>query len=264
MPSRSTEISTFRQSSLPVAPSPLHPQLDRELRVAVTRLDPPLEAGRTDYEIAADCALSASMRDALARRKALLDECLGPAGPGLVAAQLETLIDAGMQMRGDEPGAATRWAVTAAQDLMDLPGFAIVGACQNLRRGIVGDGKWLPETGVIRTVAQRKVHEIAKQRREIIAVLGARIRASRPDPDRKAVALRAARDFVARGEDALKAERRGRMTPHEIADAEVVTTALRTGRDTRPMPKASPVLRHCLGLPDEVPNDDRFFSEAAE
>ncbi len=255
------------QRSSPNLPSYLTPAVDHELRVCVSRLIPPISASLNRYSIEAFDAPSGSTRQALSIRRDNLDRWLQPAGMteankaynGLVASMATATVD-------DET--AVREMQGFIEATARLPLFALTAACTAFRNGVIGDGKWMPKPGQICIEAGKRVADLAKERREIHAVLTAEVKALRPDNDLRARNLSDAAALVAEGRSMAAASRTGKLTPEQIAEQKITAHAhdlmLKHGRpDPRPMPPLSPYLRHKLGLGDSDMVPDIASEDAA-
>jgi len=254
-------------------PTHLPPQIQRGLDIAVGRLDPPITGYRTRYAIAAADTPSPDLRQSLDLRRSRIDEWLRPAGVEHAAEQYRILLGV-MAHRDDDAEGARLHAATFVQDLMDVPLFALTKACSDLRRGTVGDGKWMPEPGVVRSLAQGFVTALAKERREIDAVLTAEVKTSVPDPARKAALIETANKLAGQMsmnravEDARLAGRT--IDPEEIPEARLSPEARHERAERRlaelkgkPLPKLSPYLAGKLGLLLAIPELEPVRSEDA-
>lgn len=267
---------TSKITNLPAVtslPTLLPLPIERGLERAVSRLDPPINPGRTGYEIAAAAAPGPDLRRVLEGRMVALDAWLRPAGPIVAAEQAAMMLDV-MALRDADPDASRRWAAIFVSDLMGLPGFAVVKACTDLRRGTVGDGKWVPEPGVVCTLARKAMSGLLKERREIDAVLTAEVKTSVPDPARKAALLDTANKLAAQMsmnravEDARLAGRA--VDPAEIPDARLSPEGRRERAEKqladlkdKPLPKLSPYLAGKLGLLPAIPEPEPVRREDA-
>ncbi len=263
-------------ANLPAAtslPTMLPLPIERGLERVVSRLDPPINPARTAYGIAESDAPSPDLRRVLDGRMVALDAWLRPAGPVVAAEQAAMMLDV-MALRDADPDASRRWAAIFVSDLMGLPGFAVVKACTDLRRGTVGDGKWVPEPGVVCTLARKAMAGFLKERREIDAALTAEVKTSVPDPVRKAALLKAANKLAGQmsmnraAEDARLAGRA--VDLDEIPDARLTPEARRERAEKqlaelkdKPLPKLSPYLAGKLGLLPAIPELEPVRSEDA-
>jgi len=263
-------------ANLPAAtslPTMLPLPIERGLERVVSRLDPPINPARTAYGIATSDAPSPDLRRVLEGRKTALDAWLQPAGPVVAAEQAAMMLDV-MALRDADPDASRRWAAIFVSDLMGLPGFAVVKACTDLRRGTVGDGKWVPEPGVVCTLARKATANLLRERREIDAVLTAEVKTSVPDPARKAALIETANKLAGQMsmnravEDARLAGRT--IDPEEIPEARLSPEARHERAERRlaelkgkPLPKLSPYLAGKLGLFPAIPEPEPVRREDA-
>lgn len=161
-------------------PPPISQRDYLALRVA---LSASIEIGLV-RELPADRAPSAEIRHALQARAVALADCLRPAGVARAQQEVAALI--GLRpIRGDATDLRAVLAIYGA-DLADLPLFALSAACADFRQGRAGDGEWAPTQAQIRVQALKHLQPIAKERREIEAVLTARIQGAVASPERRA------------------------------------------------------------------------------
>jgi len=253
-------------------PTFLPAMTERALRTCVTRLDPPIEPGRTRYLIAAASAPSDALRGALDRRRQQIDRWLEPAGE-TEANQAYKDLTANMAVSACDAETALREHRGFVEATSKLPLFALKASCAAFRDGTIGDGKWMPKPGQICIEAGKRVAQLAKERREIEAVLTAEIKASVPDLDRKARLLAEARNLGASMSmhDAVeRARRAGRdVTIDEIPDADLSPEARRAHYAARaesfkglPVPPLSPYLREKYGLGDAASDNSELENGA--
>ena len=232
-------------------PTPLDGAIERRFHYIAMRLDPMLSPIVRAYSLAAADAPSEDLRVALAARCDAIDGWLAPAGPERAVEFYDGLMETMAHKEPADVEAATLRAKLYVRDMADVPLFALGLAVRDFRRGAVGDGKWMPEPGVLRVEAMKRVSNLAKERREIQAVLTAEIRPPPLDPSRKAELLEATYGWIKGVKAAEAVGKRRRMTPDEIAQAKAASDAIDAGRpDPRPMPTLSPYLRQKYGLPE--------------
>ncbi len=238
-------------------PSYLPAHVDRELRTCVTRLIPPITAGLSRYSIAAVDAPSPSMRQALSIRRDNIDRWLEPAGLAVAGECYKKLV-LSMAAPNLTDADAAREMSTFVDATSKLPRFALEGSCDAFLTGKLGDGKWMPKPGQICIEASKRVADLAKERREIHAVLTAEVKEPEANASYKAQNLAEAAALVAEGRSMEQASRTGRLTPEQITEQKIAAHAaelmIKYGQpDPRPMPPLSPYLRDKLGLRDPVP-----------
>lgn len=246
-------------------PTHLPPMTDRALRTCVTRLVPPITPSHTRYSIAVCDAPSDALRQALANRSARIDAWLLPAGPEAATEVYKDLV-ATMSVPSADKETELREFRGFVEAAARLPLFALTTACIAFRDGKVGDGKWMPKPGQICVEAGKRVAELAKERREIQAVLTAEAKAPVADAERKAQNLAEAAAFVAGVRSMEAALRRPTMTDDQIAEAKAVSDAWSAGKpDPRPLPMASDYLRRKMGVADRdmVPDIPAVTHDAA-
>ena len=246
LPTKSSAISL---------PTQLAPQLERDLRVMLAKLDPILEFGRTNYSIKSSDAPSPELRRSLEIRRQRIDHWLLPAGPERAAEEYQMMVRVMAHPERDKQGSKEHVAIFV-KDLMGLPMFALVTACQAFRTGKVGDGKWMPEPGLIRIEAERHIGALAKERRELDALLNAKIVASVDSPERRQAAVAAARAKIQSMRDAgrqaelSREELRIREARQREAEKHVETAAETEARLKSPV-KLSPEILRQFGVVDK-------------
>ena len=57
------------------------------------------------------------------------------------------------------------------EDLYDVPAFALIAACSDLRRGLSGEAKWVPSPGTIRQRAMKIVEPYRDELADLTAIL---------------------------------------------------------------------------------------------
>lgn len=214
-------MQALTETTVASLPSPLSPAVARGIAMLVSKLAPPITPSCSTYSIAVADAPSPETRDGLERRMLRLDSWLQPAGPKRTLVEVTALFTAMARSSGDATKADAELNIYVA-DLADLPFFALSEACKAFRQGIVGDGKWVPKPGEIRIEAAKRVASLAKERREIAAILEAKIVDAAPSEDRrKAVADMArqvAREVSMGGILAERARREERCREEEARD----------------------------------------------
>ena len=271
-------MQTLAKRDAPSVPAPLPQQLHHSLGVYVARLDPPLSAGVAAYEIPQRDAPTGSDRLALTQRRDQIDVWLRPAGEG-VAARFYAIFQASMGVKERTEQEALLHMRAWIADCATVPEFALDKACAALRQGVVGEGRWMPDAGPVLIEARKHVTAYAKERRNIEAVLNAKVITTKPDERRKAALVAAARSLVktmplegARAEAErlgrkIEAETQKRLDepgPGENQDqfrARMLREAAEVGR--RPMPKMGDALRRSIGLPPAPEPDWRDDEHAA-
>jgi hypothetical protein len=227
-------------------PTYLPPRMDHALRTCVTRLIPPITASQQHYAIALADAPSDALRQALATRCERIDNWMRPAGPEAATEAYKNLV-VGMAVPNMNDEEAAREMMGFVQATAKLPLFALSGACDAFRDGVVGDGKWMPKAGQICIEAQKRMAALAKERREIAAVLSAEVKQPVPDSEAKARNLAEARDFIAKTKSMEQALRRPVVSAEKVAEDKAVSDAISAGKpDPRPPPSLSPELRAML------------------
>ena len=252
------------QTKISALPAPISPTLERELRLVTNKLDPALHPGRLSYSISAEFAPSKELRQSLERRAHNIDRWMQPAGPERALAEFKILFDV-MAHKDASGESADRITAAYVEALMDLPYFSLVEACTAFLKGAVGDGQWAPKPGEIRIEAQKRLAGLAKERREIKAVLTAQVLPPTTSPERKAKLLEVARHVVKDMRAAgLKAEyeRAGKSfepppDPAEKTPEQHLAHAEEIGK--LPIPLLSESTRKTLGLLRGLP-----VNEAAE
>ena len=239
-------------------PSPMPPNMDRSMRVFKTRLMP---VGLS-HEIYSVDAPTADEREALEYRAARLTHWLAPsrdeigikAHGAAIKAEVAAVLGTMAIRTGNETDAEIMLRIYV-KDLIDLPLFAVQGACRDFRRGVVGDKRWAPTQAELRDVAQRYVSDLAKERRDIETVLCAKVVEKPSDSEhRKAVVEREKaklKDMRQAGIDAengrisdeakFRAEEMRAERERKKAEADHLTQRIMAGlKDDRPMPKLDP------------------------
>jgi hypothetical protein len=159
-------------------------------------------------------------RTFLRQRLDLLGQWLAPASEVAINAELAALFVAMATGKADSAKETSTLHRIYREDLAELPGFALVKACANFRRGDVGDGKFVPKPGEIRKEAMRIAKPFLEERARVQAVMSAEV----PNPPeslehRRAVAARwreTLRQTVAAAQPLNEAER-GMPSPASVA-----------------------------------------------
>ena len=113
-----------------------------------------------------------------------ISDAMEPIGERGAMRELAALFAVMAIRNASEDEASALMAVYAA-DLGELPAFALAEACRAYRRGILGDGKWLPTPGEIYQAAVRAVEGPAKECRAILSILSAKISTPQISAERK-------------------------------------------------------------------------------
>lgn len=143
-----------------------------------------------------------------------------------------------------ENGMESQQTGIMVSDLMGVPLFALQQACAAFRRGIAGDGVWMPTVGQIRQYAMAIVHPFDLETQKIRKVLNADVVALPVvENSRKAELLAKARSMTAQ-----MAVRDKAKPDASQADPETPEEALERLAKT-PLPKFSAELAAKLGLP---------------
>ena len=144
-------------------------------------------------------SLPAGVRAEFLARRAVLRAALAPCGQRRAAAILATL--AAMAFRS-EPSREVAAAIArqAITDICDLPEWALTGAARAFRLAEVGDGRWRPTAGELRTEALGRMAMHLRDLRRLDRVLSARLLpARRPaTPEQRAAVLAGLRSLAGR------------------------------------------------------------------
>lgn len=130
-------------------------------------------------EIPHDRALEPEARSGLDNRLNLIKAWLGPAGEEAVKEPVMMLFAVMAHSKLGEMDSKILLRVYMS-DLADLPAFAIHKACERYRKGEVGDGKWMPGIGELRTEARKACEDLEREKAEITTVLTAKVLAPPP------------------------------------------------------------------------------------
>lgn len=157
----------------------------------------------------------------MAKRARDFGDRLLPAGPEMAARSISPMLLTMISRQGDEIEHRARLAIYLA-DLAWFPAWAINEAATRFRRGVCGDGKFLPTPGEMVRECSRLVGEVATQKQKIEEVLAARVFEPIPEIDRRAIVDRAIAASVVHLERARKLEPSDGpvRTPEEMIEIE--------------------------------------------
>lgn len=139
-------------------------------------------------EVPHDRALSDDDRQMLTIRVKRIEAWLAPAEPASIADEVQKLF-LSMASRTRSDLDVEMLVRIYINDLNDLPLWAISKACEQFRRGEVGDAKWAPTQAEIRQVAVRLTANVMNERDEAQRVLSAKVL-----PPAEKVSIRGAAD----------------------------------------------------------------------
>ena len=166
--------------------------VDPALAAVLSRRYNSLMSGRV---LSHDLALSPDQRLSLKARAARLDDSFRPASERSALIAISGLLGT-LSPRNPDPGdaATQRRAYLAA--LADLPGFALLRACEVARTKGVGDKRFAPTPPELREAALALAHPLRLERSRIAAVLDAEVAPAPSSPERRAeIAAAARREF---------------------------------------------------------------------
>lgn len=175
-----------------LAPSVMTLQLDHKVRYFTSKLSP---LGR-GHEIMAADAPNAEERSALQQRASLVSQWLQPAEAEWVVKQLTALASVRPLESGSIEERKKALKVKFAV-LMKLPHFALARAFESAHRGEIGNPEFMPSPGVLHVAAVRHTQAFLKERRQLEAVLQAKVNRVPIDPARRAAAQEKARILCA-------------------------------------------------------------------
>lgn len=180
------------------------------------------------------------------KRRAELVTAKQPTNPKDIVPRIGRLFLRFPSARIEDPEATT---AVYAIDLAPFPLWAIEAGIMSLLRGHGLDSRsFAPSSIVVRDAVVREMARVDAELTMINRILDAKPKLPlQPNADRKARVLAEAMDFIGGQKTAAQAQKRGRMTPEELAEAQTVSDAISAGKpDPRPPPSLSPELRAML------------------
>lgn len=248
-----TSIALRNRAALTKPPEPPSAALDHAGRALFSRLT----AVGLGHEIAAADAPTAPMREALERRSALLGLWLERAGDEALIDVVTSII--AMPSRAESVQDSKKQIAIYCTDLADLPPFAVVKACADFRQGRAGDGHWRPTQAEIRQRAESYAYEVAREKRRLDAVLGAKVRTVRIDPERRKAAADLARASIRDGAAhaaQAEAERTGKplVASRPLETPEQALKRYEEEAKTTPPGRVSTELAAKLGIGPDYPD----------
>ena len=240
-------------------PTPLQPEWDQQLRVCVSKLDPPGSGGRIAQRDAPSDAHLRAMKGRLDR----IAVWMRPA-PRLKAIEWLAAMLLPRAGTGDGEEGSEILLNLYAKTVEDLPAYAVREACLTIMHGEAPgiDRHFRPSSTAVRAEVLRLLQPLAKQQREIESVLNATVIGSKSGPEKRAAIVAAGREKVAEiAAEGIRAEqiRAGRILDDAPASPPETPQQTLDRLKSEPMPKASPALRRNLGIADwqENPPDWR-------